>query len=199
MKPATAATVILFCLAQMGCASTQFETSGQTPTQAVCKPKTEHVSALVLWGPIWRSNQKDVPLREEAALRGIEEFVAGSSCFSRAEVRRLPGGRIAEIPTAEQMQALAATLTPPADTVLVIAVRELGPVLQVLGPIAAFGGGTEVVLDLQLTNVRTGKAIANFGAHWSNGGSFVIKSTKTLPQDMRQALQAALEPSEPVR
>lgn len=199
MKPATATTVIFFCLAQMGCASTQFETSGQTPTQAVCKSKTEPVSALVLWDPVWRPNQKDVPLREEAALPGIEEFIAGSSCFSKAEIRRLPGGRTAEIPTVEQIQALAATVTPPADTVLVIAVRELGPVIQVLGPIAAFGGGTEVVLDLQVSSVRTGKAIANFGAHWSNGGSFVIKSTKTLPQDMRQALQAALEPSESIR
>jgi hypothetical protein len=58
--------------------------------------------------------------------------------------------------------------------------------------VAVFGGGTEVVLELQTRDPRSGEPIDKLKTHWRNGGSFVIKSTKTLPQDMKSALQAVL-------
>jgi hypothetical protein len=150
-------------------------------------------SALVLWGPVWRANQKDVPLREEAALRGIEDFAA--TCFGTVTIHRLEGGRLAETPTDEQVRELAAKEVLPPDRVLVVIVRELGPVIQILGPVAALGGGTEVVLELQTRDPRSGEHIVKLQTNWHNGGSFVIKSTKSLPQDLRSALQAVLVPA----
>jgi hypothetical protein len=78
--------------------------------------------------------------------------------------------------------------------VLVVVVRELGPVVQLLGSPALVEGGTDVVLELKAFDVRTGASLANFGIHWQNGGAFVIKGVQTLPQDMGSALQAALSP-----
>jgi hypothetical protein len=174
----------------LGCATTRFETTGDALSQPLCQSKVGQFSALVLWGPVWRTNQKDVPLREEAALRGVEDFAA--KCFGKVSIHRLEGGRLAETPANEQVRTLAANEVYLPDRVLVVIVRELGPVIQILGPVAAFGGGTEVVLELQTRDPRSGEPIYKLKTHWYNGGSFVIKSTKTLPQDMKSALQAAL-------
>jgi hypothetical protein len=190
MKLTAIATALCLSTSLFGCATTHFEVTGDALSQPLCQSKAGQFSALVLWGPVWRANQKDAPLREEAALRGIEDFAA--TCFGTVSIRRLEGGCLAEAPTDEQVRALAANEVPPPDKVLVVIVRELGPVIQILGPVAAFGGGTEVVLELQTRNPRSGEPMAKLQTHWHNGGSFVIKSTKTLPQDMRSALQAAL-------
>jgi hypothetical protein len=190
MKLTAIATALCLSTSLLGCATTHFETTGDALSQSLCQSKAGQFSALVLWGPVWRANQKDVPLREEAALRGIEDFAA--TCFGTVSIRRLEGGRLAETPTDEQVRALAANEVPLPDKVLVVIVRELGPVIQILGPVAAFGGGTEVLLELQIRDPRSGKPIVKLQTNWHNGGSFVIKSTKTLPQDMRSALQAAL-------
>jgi hypothetical protein len=190
MKLTAIATALCLSALLLGCATTHVETTGDALSQPLCQSKAVQFSALVLWGPVWRANQKDVPRREEAALRGIEDFAA--TCFGTASIRRLEGGRLAETPTDEQVRALAANEVLPPDRVLVVIVRELGPVIQILGPMAAFGGGTEVVLELQSRDPRSGEPILKRQTHWHNGGSFVIKSTKTLPQDIRSALQAAL-------
>ena len=189
MKFTAITTALCLSTSLLGCATTYFETTGDALSQPLCQSKAEQFSALVLWGPVWRANQKDVSLREEAALRGIEDFAA--SCFGTVSIRRLEGGRLAETPTGEQVRALATKEALLPDRVLVVIVRELGPVIQILGPVAAFGGGTEVVLELQTRDPRTGEPIVKLITHWHNGGSFVIKSTKTLPQDMLSALQAA--------
>ena len=173
-----------------GCASTNFEIVGPPPKASLCQNDGQMSTALVLWGPVWRPNQKDVPLREAAAQQGIEDFAKHSGCFSKVTIQRLPGGRVAQVPSAEQVREIAtgATLVP--DRVVVLTVHELGPVFQILGPIAALGGGTEAVLNVQVHDLKAGVPIAERHVHWSNGGSFVIKGTKTLPTDMRSALDA---------
>jgi hypothetical protein len=190
MKLTAIATALCLSTSLLGCATTHFEVTGDALSQPLCQSKTEQFSALVLWGPVWRVNQKDVLLREEAALRGIEDFAA--TCFGKVSIRRLEGSRLAESPTDEQVRTLAANEVLPPDRVLVVIVRELGPVIQILGPVAAFGGGTEAVLELQIRDARSGEPINKLMTHWHNGGSFVIKSTKTLRQDMKSALQAVL-------
>lgn len=174
-----------------GCASTKFETAGATLQGPLCTTDGQPLSALILWSPVWRSNQKDVPLREMAALQGIEDFAQHSNCFSNVTIRRLPGERAAQVPTVAQIRELAQTITPPPNRVVVLTVHELGPVIQVLGPVATFGGGTEVVLEAQVHDGKSAGLLAKLRAHWSNGGSFVIKGTGTLPKDMRSALDAA--------
>lgn len=173
-----------------GCASTQVMQTGSAGEAQLCQSKVQTYSALILWGPVWRPNQKDVPLREIAALQGIEDFSEHSACYSSVAIRRLPGERSAELPTEAQVREIANGTSSAPDRIVVLTVHELGPVIQINGPIAALGGGTEVVLEAQVYDGKSGRQIAKRGVHWSNGGSLVIKGVKTLPKDMRSALDA---------
>jgi hypothetical protein len=179
-------------VALIGCASTKIDISGATSKTSLCQASAEHLSALVLWGSMWRADQKDVPRREQAAQRGLAAFFTAFDCFSEVTIRRLPGGRVAAVPTDQELLSLAATTDPKPDRVLLVVVRELGPIVQLLGSAALVEGGTDVVLDLKVLNVRTDESLAAFRIHWQNGGAFVIKGVDTLPQDMSAALAAAL-------
>jgi hypothetical protein len=187
------------CIGLFGCASTKVETSGAAPKWPLCQADGEQLSALALWGPAWRTDQKDVPHREAAAQRGIEHFFDQSGCFSKVEIRRLPGDRSAFAPADLEILELARANKPTPDRLVVITVRELGPVVRLFGSPALVEGGTEVVLELKVLNVRTGESMANLHTHWQNGGALVIKGVKTLEQDMSAALQAALAPAAHVK
>ena len=149
-----------------GCASTTVDMSGPGARERWCDPS---LSALVLWTPDWRPDQKDVPAREAAAQRGIDRFFSGSGCFSKAVVHR------------------SSTVEAGFQRVIFIKVRELGPIV-VIGSPSILEGGTEVVLDIKVLDTP-----AEFRTHWKNGGAFVIKGVGTLEQDMAEALGAAFK------
>jgi hypothetical protein len=191
---------ILFVIAAVfistlsGCAATTFETSGSAPRQALCESRGEAISALVLWGARWRADQKDVPLREAATRQGIEQFFAESGCYSRVRVLRDVGGRPALELSQEEVRQVALGEELPPSRVLTIVVRELGPVVKLLGSAALVEGGTEVVLDIKAQTLDEPAPVADFSVHWKNGGPGVIKGVATLADDMGSALQAALQP-----
>lgn len=185
------AAVLLLVLA--GCASTQVETTGAKMRAPFCKGDGKKISALVYWGPQWRTDQKEPERREAAALAGIESFFRDAGCVARFGVRRLPGERMAQVPSDEALLKLAAAAAPVPDKVLVIVVRELGPILRIGIP-SIVEGGTEVVLELRLLDVPTSSAQANVSTHWWNGGTFVVKGVGSLDRDMSAALAAALTP-----
>jgi len=161
------------------------------PPASRCQVAGEHVTALVLWGPRWRPDQKDVPLREAAAESGIEEFFANSGCFVLANVRRVP----LEAPiTKIGLKELIAESSPMPDRVLTIAVRELGPIVKLLSSLALVEGGTDVLLEISAYDSANLDSRADFTVHWQNGGPWVLKGTGTLPHDIQAALAAALKP-----
>ena len=184
----------LSCAALLGCASTKVDTSGSALREPLCQAGAEKLSALVYWGPRWRPDQKEPALREAAALRGIEDFFAGAGCIGALDIRRLPGEGLAEVPSDEQLLQSAARMAPPPDRVLAIVVRELGPVLKIGAPVLV-EGGTEVVLEVRILDMRTAASMANVRTHWRNGGTFVVKGVKSLEQDMSAALAAVLMPA----
>ena len=187
------ASIAVLCLALLGCASTKVETTGAKLQQPLCVAGSGKLWALVYWGPQWRPDQKEPERREAAALRGIESFLTNSECLARVDVRRLPGGSTAEVPSDEALLKQASAAAPRADKVLVIVVRELGPLLRIGIP-SIVEGGTEVVLELRLVDVPTSSAQANVRTHWWNGGTFVVKGVGSLDRDMSAALAAALVP-----
>lgn len=162
------------------------------PKSSLCQAVTERNSALVLWSPQWRPDQKDVLLREEAAQQGITRFFETSGCFAHAEVRRFslePAEREA------QVQRLIASADRKPDRVLVIIVRELGPIVKLLSSAALVEGGTEVVLDISdYRNQVSGPPAFQYSLRWQNGGPGIIKGVATLPADMQAALVAGLKP-----
>lgn len=114
------------------CASTEvtLSPSQQTP---VCDPSA---TALVLWAPQWRPDQKDVTAREEAAAAGLGNFFAVSGCFAGAELRRVSS--LTSSAVTSELGASAGRF----NAVVTIAVRELGPVVKLLSSASLFEGGT---------------------------------------------------------
>jgi hypothetical protein len=146
-------------------------------------------SALVLWTPQWRPDQKDVAAREEAAVAGIGGFFAGSGCFARTELRRVRDLG----PTAVASELAAAT--DPVGAVVTIGVRELGPVIRLLSSAALVEGGTEVVLHVSVRQPPTAHPAREFTLHWRDGGPGVVKGVASLSSDMSAALRSGLQPA----
>ena len=177
------------CFLLGGCASTTVDISQALPANAKCQTPGERINALVLWGPRWRPDQKDVPLREAAAEKGIKAFFAGSSCFAQTHVRRVPLD--APIATA-QLDQFIAEASPKPDRVLTIAVRELGPIVKLLASLALVEGGTDVLLDVSSYD---GTHRFDFHVRWQHGGPWVLKGTGSLTDDIQSALAVALQPN----
>ena len=169
-----------------GCASTTVAVT-PSPQLPVCDSAA---AALVLWAPQWRPDQKDVPERESAATAGLQEFLQGSGCFARSELRRVPN------PSALAVSAELVAAPGRFEKILVITLRELGPVVKLLSSAALVEGGTQVLLQVEEYPSSPGALPTRaFQVSWQNGGPGVVKGVASLPQDMRAALVAGLQPA----
>jgi len=171
-----------------GCAATTSFTFTPAPQPAVCQRGSQSLNALVLWGGKWRIDQKEVNDREVAAQAGIDRFFRESGCFAQVKVHRLA--------SAPEPAAQAAAAADPATIhlVLVILVRELGPIVRLGSSAALIEGGTEVVLAISVYEPRASTPVRAFSSHWQNGGPGVLKGVASLPADMESALAASLQP-----
>jgi hypothetical protein len=172
----------------VGCAATTSFTLTPSPQAVLCQRSPERINAVVLCGTKWRVDQKDVTDRETAANDGIAHFFQESGCFASVEIRRLSSSAEPH----EQTAAIASNST--TDVVLVVVVRELGPVLKLGSSAALIEGGTEVVLDFAAYQARAATPTRVFSAHWQNGGPGVVKGVASLPADIESALAASLQP-----
>ena len=186
------ASVAALSVLLVGCASTRVETTGSAIKEPLCNVGAQALTAVVYWSPQWRADQKEPPLREAAALRGIEDFLGRTSCLSVAGINRWPAGE--PLPSDEGLIRLVAASHPKAERVVFIVVRELGPRLMIGIPVIV-EGGTEVLIEVRVLNTHSSESLANTRTLWRNGGAFVIKGVKTLDQDMSAALSATLMPS----
>ncbi|MDF1482972.1 hypothetical protein [Extensimonas sp. H3M7-6] len=168
-----------------GCASTTVTLT--PPSQApVCNSAA---SALVLWAPQWRPDQKDASQREAVAHAGLQDFLSESQCFARSELRRLPD--LAPETIATQFDPAASQF----DSVVLISVRELGPVIRLLSFPAFVDGATEVVLYVTTYQAPAFAVSREFSVHWRNGGPGVVKGVSSLPDDLKAALRVGLQPA----
>lgn len=184
-----ALTAPLCAVLLAGCASTVV-TLTPSPQAAVCD---RSATALVLWAPEWRAEQKDAADREAAAEKGLKDFFARSGCFAEAALRRMSSLDPAAV--SAQRAAQAGRFT----RVVVIAVRELGPVVRLLSSAALVEGGTEVLLQVSTFPVPDDAPPRLFTVHWRHGGPGVVKGVASLPADMQAALVAGLQPGEAPR
>jgi hypothetical protein len=181
------------------CVSTTVQLSGRPADMAPpCRPAAPAGAAaapagattLLLWTPGWRADQKDVPARERAAEQGLVDYIQGSTCFARFQLRRVDHIDQADV---TGVRAQAHQLAPTATQAIVISVHELGPVLRLLSSAALVDGGTEVVLGIRIVDLGRPDPPLIYQVRWKNGGPGVVKGVASLPADMRAALQVALE------
>ena len=161
------------------CAATTQVTFTPPAPAPVCQPQAA-MKVSVLWRTRWRADQKDVPQREAAAAQGIQRFFAESGCFPSAVVARTEAtGSAFDVPAGS-------------DLLVVLTVRELGPVVKLLSSSALVEGGTEVVVDVTVHRPGQGEPQQPFSIRWQDGGPGVVKGVQTLPADLAAALKAGL-------
>lgn len=179
---------IIFCLTLFaGCASLKIDTSGSEIIAPLCVNGEPKIEAILLWGTLWRPNQKEPLLRESMAKQGIEKFISETQCVSVPSIQKIAIDK--PIPSNQTLIEQATTHS--ASHLLFVLVRELGPTLEIGIP-SIIEGHTEVVLETRIINLDSHKVISSSNIHWRQGGKFIIKSTKSLPNDMASALHALL-------
>ena len=133
----------------------------------------------MLWAPQWRPDQKEPPLREAAAERGMALYFQALPCANQVRIHRLNQDEAQTQLTADQALALARTKGDAPDKVVLLRVRELGPKLRIGLP-TLVEGGTEVVLEAHVVQAQPASTLATRRMHWQKGGPFYIKGVKSL-------------------
>lgn len=172
-----------------GCASTQVESTGAPLAQPLCTSSSTRIS--LMWAPRWRPDQKEPPLREAAAERGMARYAQSLPCAASVRIHRLLPAEAFTPLTAEEALALARAKGDQPDKVVLLTVRELGPKL-LIGLPTLVEGGTEVVLEARVVQAHPLTTLAAPRMHWQKGGPFYIKGVKSLDLDMQTALSLTL-------
>lgn len=176
-----------------GCASTSIKADGSRLKEPLCAATGGPDTVSVIWGPKWRLDQKEPPLREAAALKGIEMFLDAQPCQKHSKIHQISIPDNYYSITDAEIISLSTNLHDEADKIVFLVVRELGPKL-IIGIPNLIEGGTEVVVESRVVDRRAGVTISNIKTHWQKGGPFYIKGVKSLDKDMRTALGVAFEP-----
>lgn len=144
-------------------------------------------SALVLWAPQWRPDQKDVASREDAAATGLSEFFDSSDCFQRVEL-----ASPSRLTPAEVRRHVAAAATA-FSRVIGIEVLELGPEVKLLSGPALIEGGTHIVLRIIEYSPDALHERRRFVVDWRHGGPGIVQGVESLPRDLQAAVRAGLQ------
>ncbi|MFZ5630464.1 MAG: hypothetical protein ACOY5B_15135 [Spirochaetota bacterium] len=169
--------------AAFACSSTRVGITPAAPARKLCQNVGENIHALVLWRPQWRPDQKEPIKREEAAKLGIKDFFSTSRCFGKTRIERSDAENIAAY------QQTNVKSSPDFERLIHITLRELGPVVRLFNSFALLEGGTEVVLEIEVSDTRA-DLVEKYRLHWQDGGPWTLKGATTLPADMTAALAA---------
>ena len=182
-------TILTFFILTLltGCASLKVDTSGSNLIAPLCVNDEPTIETVVLWGTLWRPDQKEPLLRESMAKQGIEKFINETQCANVSSIQQIAIDK--QIPSNQFLIEQAATHS--TNHLLFILVREFGPTLEIGIP-SIVEGHTEVVLEVKIIDLGSHSVKNSSKVRWRQGGMFVIKGTKSLPNDMASALHALL-------
>jgi hypothetical protein len=186
--PVRLLVLLLVAVPLSGCAVTQsaIHSAGKAPP--LCQVQTNQESALVLWGTAWRTDQKEMKLREEKASQAITQFFGSRPCYAKTTLlRKLAGHEPLTLSDIEIID-FASTLPDHYNKIILLRVEELGPLLIFyLSPIL-WEGGSEAVVRVRVLDVNSGSLESDVNMHRRNTGAFVLRGTKRLEEDLEAAL-----------
>jgi hypothetical protein len=174
----------------VACSTTQISMHAVGTKPPLCGSSGLRERALVLWGPAWRIDQKDVPIREQMASNAITKFFTNDSCYSDVTVLRSLADRdVVTLSDAEVLKNIAA-LPKRYDKIILLRVEELGPVVTLsLSPVP-IAGATEVVFRTKILDANSYALDTEVTTHWKNDQPYLLKGIKTLEQDFQDALSS---------
>lgn len=138
----------------------------------------------------WRPDQKEPDKREAIATAAIASAFQSLPCAR--DVRVLPI-RPASAPSSSSSPSLYAA---PADaagarTAVIVTVKELGPIFVVSVPVL-WSGWSDVVFDLQVIDIASGRTTLDLTHHRKVGGPWTIRGVGPLQDEFETALKAVL-------
>lgn len=180
---------ILITILLSSCASTTVVSHKIGDASSLCS-KTEKKSALVLWGAAWRKDQKEPPIREDIAEKGINRFFSTESCFSSFKIMKTIDSK--SVLTLSDVEILNYTqkLETKYDKVIILRVEELGPIVNLNLGLVLLDGSTDVKIRARVLDTKTGKLDYDNETQWDNGGPYILKGLKTLEQDLYDTLKS---------
>lgn len=179
---------LLAALLLSSCAVTQSSIHAVGGIPPICSNEAKQESALILWGTVWRTNQKEKQLREEKASQAISQFFKTRSCYEKTTILRTFDGRDPVALSDIELIDIARSSPDRNDKIVLLRVEELGPLLLFyLSPIL-WEGGSEAVIRVRVLDVNSGALEHDVDIHRRNTGAFVLRGTTHLEEDLKAAL-----------
>jgi hypothetical protein len=180
-----AIAILLFTM--VGCSTVTIKHHAIGHQPPLCNQNVKEKIA-VYWGTAWRTDQKDVLIREKYIEEGVDTFFNEDDCFETVLIARSIAGK--DVMLATDTELISGGNAAGADKVFVFRVEELGPNLYLyLSPIL-WQTKNEVLLQVRVLNTKTGEVESDLSTQWMRGGPFTLHSASTLPTDLSGVLKA---------
>lgn len=155
----------------------------------LCRSAFANQKILVLWGTVWRNDQKEKDRRERVAADVIPLFFSATSCGASATVQKSITGREAVTMSDSEILKSDMLISGQFQKVVVVRLEELGPILMFnLSPIL-WSGATNVSLRIRVLDVATSSLDSDITTDWIKGGAFNIRGAKYYAESLTAALE----------
>jgi hypothetical protein len=186
--------IIFLCglyLSMAGCSTVSVSQHMAGTMPDICAGSDTPRRILVLWGAVWRNNQKEAASRKEIADRSITAFFNSRQCDSPATVLDSWQGRDAMMLTDAEAVEAAKSQPHPIGKIVFVRIEELGPFIKIyLSPIL-WEGGTNIVMRVRVLDAARQAVEADVTTNWTKGGAFVLRGVTSLDEDLAAALRRA--------
>jgi hypothetical protein len=178
----SALSVVLCGLAACTTIDSQDEAVSGVPP--LCKANSDLGFVVVAPLTHWRADQKEPKVREAIAEAAIKSSFAELSCARSMEIRSIAVDQT--LPQAFD-QARHANAT----TLVVVTIRELGPIVNLSFPVL-WSGWSDVAFDFKAIDLESGRSVLELSRHRQVGGAFNLRGLGPLQAEFEAALKPLL-------
>ncbi len=178
----TASTALL----TPGCASVQVRDDVLTGALPWSQPSGGLGDVSVWPETVWREDQKEKPLREGMIQAAVASTFQGFPHGAIAEIRPVTPW-VAE----SEPERLASAHAAGIDTVVMVRVSELGPLLYLSIPVL-WSTYSDVKVRLRVVSLTSGEVLLDAERRRQVGGPFVLRGVEPLTGELEIALRDAL-------
>ncbi len=178
---------LAFALLTGGCASVQVRDAVHHGALPWGLPSGQPLGRISVWPEVdWRPDQKEKPSREAMARTAIENTF-----------QDFPHGRVTEIrpvaasSAASEQARLDEAKAAGVDTVVIVRVAELGPLLYLSIPVL-WSTYSDVKFRLRVVSPASGEVLLDAERQRQVGGPFALRGTGPLTKELEIALREAL-------
>lgn len=126
----------------------------------------------------------------------IEAYFKKQSCVSTIQIVKMIEGRRAIEHSDIELLKWARSGPNPVDSLILLRVEELGPLIILYPSPILWEGGSEVSLRVRVLNVRTSSLETDTSIQWKDTGAFVLRGTGPLERNLETVLTSVFGQSQ---